>query len=96
MAGRGLQVLGVAFRTMADAPREVPVRRTGGGLSFLGLVGMIDPPRPRREQAVRTCRSAGIRPVMITGTTRGPPSPWRDRWESGETTRRSPGRSSPG
>jgi len=67
MAGRGLRVLGVAFRTLADAPAGVPAGELEEGLSFLGLVGMIDPPRPEAQQAVRTCRAAGIRPVMITG-----------------------------
>ncbi|MGB7630928.1 MAG: cation-translocating P-type ATPase [Candidatus Deferrimicrobium sp.] len=67
MAGRGLRVLGVAFRTLADAPAGAPAGELEEGLSFLGLVGMIDPPRPEAEEAVRTCRAAGIRPVMITG-----------------------------
>ncbi len=67
MAGRGLRVLGVAFRTLANAPAEAPASELEEGLAFLGLVGMIDPPRPEAEEAVRTCRAAGIRPVMITG-----------------------------
>ena len=67
MAGRGLRVLGVAFRTVAMPPAGVPAGELEEGLTFLGLVGMIDPPRPEAEAAVRTCREAGIRPVMITG-----------------------------
>jgi Ca2+-transporting ATPase len=60
-------VLGVAFRTLANAPAGAPAGELEEGLTFLGLVGMIDPPRPEAEEAVRTCRAAGIRPVMITG-----------------------------
>jgi len=67
MAGRGLRVLGVAFRTLAQAPAGRPAEELEEGLAFLGLVGMIDPPRPEAAAAVRTCRAAGIRPVMITG-----------------------------
>jgi Ca2+-transporting ATPase len=61
MAGRALRVLAVATKptdSLADA---------GSGLTFLGLMGMIDPPRPEAAAAVGTSRLAGIRPVMITG-----------------------------
>lgn len=61
MAGRALRVLAVARKvgaSLEDAERD---------LSFLGLAGMIDPPRPEAKAAIARCRTAGIRPVMITG-----------------------------
>jgi Ca2+-transporting ATPase len=61
MAGEALRVLAVARRsgaTIENAERD---------LTFLGLIGMIDPPRPEAKAAVHTCEEAGIRPVMITG-----------------------------
>jgi Ca2+-transporting ATPase len=61
MAGEALRVLGVARRS--DATRENAEEE----MTFLGLVGMIDPPRPEAKDAVRTCEEAGIKPVMITG-----------------------------
>ncbi|MBS6162648.1 calcium-translocating P-type ATPase, PMCA-type [Hydrogeniiclostridium mannosilyticum] len=65
MARRALRVIGVAVRDVAN----LPPRREDceQGLSLLGLVGMIDPPRPGVKEAVETCKQAGIRPVMITG-----------------------------
>jgi len=67
MAGRGLRVLGVAFRTLAAAPAGMPAGELEERLAFLGLVGMIDPPREEAKPAVAACASAGIRPIMITG-----------------------------
>jgi len=61
MASRALRVLAVAERagaTAADAEQE---------MTFLGLIGLSDPPRPEVRDAITTCRRAGIRPVMITG-----------------------------
>jgi Ca2+-transporting ATPase len=61
MAGEALRVLAVAAR--ADATLEDAER----GMTLLGLVGLIDPPRPEARAAIRTCEGAGIRVVMITG-----------------------------
>jgi Ca2+-transporting ATPase len=66
LAQNGMRVLGVAFRLLDEAglKQEQELERE---LVFLGLVGMIDPPRQEVRDAVQTCRTAGIRPVMITG-----------------------------
>ena len=64
MASNGMRVLGVAFRPL---PSTEGIGEVETELIFLGLVGMIDPSRPEVRTAVATCRSAGIRPVMITG-----------------------------
>ena len=62
MAGRALRVLAMAYRQDV-----VPQEQNEQDLVFAGLVGMIDPPRDEARSAVQRCRSAGIRPVMITG-----------------------------
>src|SRR5262249_11729438 len=62
MAGEGMRVLGLASRTL-DADREV----RWDGLTWLGLVGLIDPIRTGVREAITVCHRAGIRPVMITG-----------------------------
>ena len=61
LAGRALRVLAVACKS--DAARE----NAECEMTFLGLIGMIDPPRPEAKAAIETCRQAGIKPVMITG-----------------------------
>lgn len=48
-------------------PENPTIQKLENGLTFMGLVGMIDPPRPEVRDAVAVCRKAGIKPVMITG-----------------------------
>lgn len=67
MSSDALRVLAVAYKEI-DAPPHFPTSENlECGLTFLGLVGMIDPPRPEVKDAVGVCRRAGIKPVMITG-----------------------------
>ena len=66
MAGDALRVLGVAYRDLGPDD-GVSEDATENDLVFLGLVGMMDPPREEAIEAVRVCRDIGIRPVMITG-----------------------------
>jgi Ca2+-transporting ATPase len=61
MASDALRVLGVARK------RGASLESAESEMTFLGLIGMIDPPRPEAADAVQTCRDAGIRAVMITG-----------------------------
>lgn len=67
LAQDGMRVLGVAFRPLYSLPENGAVEALERDLIFVGMVGMIDPPRPEVKDAVHLCRTAGIRPVMITG-----------------------------
>lgn len=66
MSSRALRVLGVAYKDV-DKADELAKEHIEEGLTFLGLIGMIDPPREEVRDAVVVCRNAGIKPVMITG-----------------------------
>ena len=68
LAGEALRTLGVAFRFLPkDAFKGDEVDRVEQELVFLGLIGMIDPPREEARDAVERAKGAGIRPMMITG-----------------------------
>jgi Ca2+-transporting ATPase len=67
MAEEGLRVIGFSFRRLGELPAALTAGAVETGQTFLGLVGLMDPPRPEAAEAVRTCQSAGIRIVMITG-----------------------------
>lgn len=67
MASNALRVLGVAYKDIAEVPAELTSEDFENNLTFVGLVGMIDPPRQEVKAAVEQCYEAGIRPVMITG-----------------------------
>jgi len=67
MSRRGLRVLAVARRDLGDAVADRSPENLERDLTFLGLIAMMDPPRPEVEAAVGTCHRAGIRTVMITG-----------------------------
>ncbi len=66
MAGRALRVLALAYKKLPEKG-EITLKKAENNLVFLGLVGMIDPPREEVREAIRTCRMASIRTVMITG-----------------------------
>jgi len=66
-ARQGIRVLGFAFRGMTDLPVDARPETTENNMIFAGLAGMIDPPRAEVKPAIASCRTAGIRPVMITG-----------------------------
>ena len=67
MSRNALRVLAVAYRELDQLPDTLESGTLENGLTLVGLVGMIDPPRPEAAEAVKVCRRAGIKPVMITG-----------------------------
>ncbi|MBQ8380829.1 MAG: calcium-translocating P-type ATPase, PMCA-type [Clostridia bacterium] len=67
MADRALRVLASAMRTYDSIPESAEPEALENSLCFVGLTGMIDPVRPEVKDAIVECRSAGIRPIMITG-----------------------------
>lgn len=67
MSKQALRVIAVAYRVLDAVPEQPEAEKLEHDLTFMGLLGMIDPPRPEAGRAVAICRTAGIRPVMITG-----------------------------
>lgn len=64
MASEGLRVIALAFKELQDVPTgDIPEE----GLTFAGFMGLLDPPRPEVPEALKSCRSAGIKVIMITG-----------------------------
>jgi len=69
-ADKALRVLGAAYRHYTWAPESYEAEDLEAEMTFIGLVGMIDPSRPEVAEAIKLCRQAGIKPVMITGDHR--------------------------
>lgn len=67
MSDKALRVLGAAYRMLPAEPSEYSSDALEHELTFIGLCGMIDPIRPEVLDAIKECRKAGIRPIMITG-----------------------------
>lgn len=67
MAGRALRVLAVAMGTSQEYPDLVEDKYLAEGLTFVGLLGMLDPPRREVPKAIKSCHNAGIKVVMVTG-----------------------------
>ena len=67
MADRALRVLAAAYKIVDEAPTKYESDLLENEMCFIGMVGMIDPVRPEVKDAIAECRSAGIRPIMITG-----------------------------
>jgi len=67
MTNDALRVLGVAYRCLPVLPEEIESKELESDLTFVGLIGMIDPARTEVKEALNTARDAGIRTIMITG-----------------------------
>ena len=67
MAGKALRVIAVGYKDLDFLPQKIDTYTIEDNLIFVGLIGMIDPPREGVKEAVRTCKKAGIKTVMITG-----------------------------
>ena len=67
MSESALRVLAIGYKEIDAVPETPTSDELENGLTFMGLVGMIDPPRAEAKDAVAVCRRAGIKPVMITG-----------------------------
>lgn len=67
MAKEALRVLACAYKEIDHKPTKTELENIEEDLTFIGMVGMIDPPREEAKKAVEKCKTAGIKTVMITG-----------------------------
>ena len=67
MSASALRVLALAYKDVEKLPQSLDANDIENNLTFVGLIGMIDPPRKEAKEAVKLCKQAGIKPVMITG-----------------------------
>ena len=70
MAEKALRILAYAYDEITEIPSEAQRDELENNLIFAGLTGMIDPPRPEAKEAIRVCKRAGMKAVMITGDHR--------------------------
>ena len=67
MANNALRVLAISYKDVTSLPKDITTSSIENNLTFVGLIGMIDPPRNGVFEAILTCKKAGIKTVMITG-----------------------------
>ena len=67
MAQKALRVIAVAYKDLDTLPSKIDSKNIENNLTFVGLIGMIDPPREGVKEAVQVCKNSGIKTVMITG-----------------------------
>ena len=67
MAQKALRVIAVAYKDLDTLPSKIDSQNVENNLTFVGLIGMIDPPREGVKEAVQVCKNSGIKTVMITG-----------------------------
>ncbi len=67
MASKALRVLAVAYKVLDVLPKELTSEALESEMTFVGLVGMIDPPREEVKDAIEVAKGAGVRTIMITG-----------------------------
>ena len=67
MSANGMRVIAFAGKSMQNVSKELKPEEAETGLDFIGLAGLIDPPREEATESIRLCKQAGIIPVMITG-----------------------------
>jgi P-type Ca2+ transporter type 2C len=80
LASQAYRLLAVAYKEDVEAFPDRPAEELERDLTFLGLVGMIDPPRPETPEAVAECTGAGIRTIMVTGDHAQTASAIARRW----------------